>query len=476
MEPLRLRHIVQLDAYLSIVLQHQDAKLEEERFLKQKAKIEWLEVRDSKLRFFHKSNKEPRTKEDRIDILDAADCEVTGSLVVECFVNHYQQFLGTNMECVDLDSDGLFLNHVSAATSLICAVKEFFNNGQLLKEINHTFLALIPKVATPLKVNDYRPISCCNVIYKCISKILTITIIDGLKEVVSDNQSAFIPGRRITDNILITQELMHNYHRDRGPPRCAFKVDIQKAYDTVDWKFLSNILSLFGFHKKMVKWIMACVSSASFSLCINGDIHGYFNGKRGLRQGDPISPYLFTLVMEVLTLIIKRRVRLSDTFRYHNKCDELELINVCFADDLFIFIRGEVHSARPIMEALDEFQKASGLVPRIPKITIYFCNVHNHIKNDILSIMPFCLRRGIGKALRQRGYWSNSLRQLLHYLLWVERNNRVFKNSRRSPEELRDAIIVTVWLKLLSFRFKNTAAVQDILARWKMPSSFRLYS
>ncbi|GJZ14299.1 putative reverse transcriptase domain, reverse transcriptase zinc-binding domain protein [Tanacetum coccineum] len=134
---------------------------------------------------------------------------------------------------------------------------------------------------------------------------------------------------------------------------------------------------------------MACVSSASFSLCINGDIHGYFNGKRGLRQGDPISPYLFTLVMEVLTLIIKCRVRLSDTFRYHNKCNELELINVCFADDLFIFIRGEVHSARLIMEALDEFQKASGLVPSIPKSTIYFCNVPNHIKNDILSIMPF---------------------------------------------------------------------------------------
>ncbi|GJY96749.1 reverse transcriptase domain-containing protein [Tanacetum coccineum] len=253
------------------------------------------------------------------------------------------------------DCDGFFLKHVSAATSLnmvrnvsneevkmamfsigddrapgpdgftsaffkkswdlvgndVCsAVKEFFNNGQLLKEINHTFLALIPKVATPLK---------------------TFFRVEGIT---------------VNSPHLSLNELMHNYHRDRGPPRCAFKVDIQKAYDTVDWKFLSNILSLFGFHKKMVKWIMACVSLASFSLCINGDIHGYFNGKQGLRQGDPISPYLFTLVMEVLTLINKRRVRLSDTFRYHNKCDELELINVFF---------GEVHSARFIMEALDEF-------------------------------------------------------------------------------------------------------------------------
>ncbi|GJU29253.1 trichome birefringence-like protein 3 [Tanacetum coccineum] len=104
----------------------------------------------------------------------------------------------------------------------------------LLKEINHTFLALIPKVPTPLKVADFRPISCCNVIYKCISKILTNHIIKGVKVVVSDNQSAFVPGRRISDNILITQELMHNYHQNRGPPQCAFMIDIQKAYDMVN--------------------------------------------------------------------------------------------------------------------------------------------------------------------------------------------------------------------------------------------------
>ncbi|GJY04171.1 protein LAZ1 [Tanacetum coccineum] len=138
------------------------------------------------------------------------------------------------------------------------AIQDFFRNGKLLKESNHTFLALIPKVATPVKVNDYRPISCCNVIYKCISKILTNRIIEGIKEVVSENQSAFVPGRRISDNILITQELMHNYHRNRGSPRCAFKVDIQKAYDTVDWRFLGFILKRFGFHSTMIKWIMAC--------------------------------------------------------------------------------------------------------------------------------------------------------------------------------------------------------------------------
>ncbi|GJW60916.1 putative reverse transcriptase domain, reverse transcriptase zinc-binding domain protein [Tanacetum coccineum] len=134
---------------------------------------------------------------------------------------------------------------------------------------------------------------------------------------------------------------------------------------------------------------MSCVTSTSFSISINGDIHGYFKGGRGLWQGDPISPYLFTLVMEVWTLIIQRRVRASETFRYYKHCEEMQLINVCFADDLFNFARGEVEYARLIIESLSEFQRMSGLVPRIPKSMAYFYNVRNHVKHSIRSFMPF---------------------------------------------------------------------------------------
>ncbi|GJU50601.1 putative RNA-directed DNA polymerase [Tanacetum coccineum] len=372
-----------------------EAQLDEERFLKQKAKIDWLEAGDSNSAYFHKSVKS-RNQRSRIDVIrDANNVEASGAHVADAFVSHYYNFLGTTTGCEGLNVNGLFANKVSDASNLnmirpvsddeiraamfsigddrapgpdgytsaffkkswdivssdICrAVRDFFSNGQMLKEINHTFIALIPK------------------------RWLVIT---------------FVPGRRISDNILITQELMHGYHCNRGPPRCAFKVDIQKAYDTVDWDFLNQILLGFGYHHTMVAWIMACVKSTSFSISINGDIHGYFKGCRGLRQGDPMSPYIFTLVMEILTLIIKKRVQGSETFRYHKQCEELELVNVCFADDLFIFARGDVDSARLIMEALDEFQRASGLTPSIPKSTVYFCNVRNYVKQAILNIMPF---------------------------------------------------------------------------------------
>ncbi|GKF36206.1 putative reverse transcriptase domain, reverse transcriptase zinc-binding domain protein [Tanacetum coccineum] len=148
----------------------------------------------------------------------------------------------------------------------------------------------------------------------------------------------------------------------------------------------------FGFHDRMIGWIMECVTSTSFSICINGSLHGYFKGKRGLRQGDPLSPYLFTLAMEILTLIIRRRVRESEVFAYHRYCSKLELVNLCFADDLFLFAYGDTSSASVIMAALDEFKLVSGLTPSLPKSTAYFCRVTNYVKHVVfrLSILVFC--------------------------------------------------------------------------------------
>ncbi|GKF25248.1 putative reverse transcriptase domain, reverse transcriptase zinc-binding domain protein, partial [Tanacetum coccineum] len=113
----------------------------------------------------------------------------------------------------------------------------------------------------------------------------------------------------------------------------------------------------------MIKWIMACVSSTSYSINVNGELHGYFKGKRGLRQGDPMSPYLFILVMENLSLMLKRRVRESGEFGYHNWCSKLKIINICFADDLIMFSRGDIQSAKILIEALEEFKCVLGLVP-----------------------------------------------------------------------------------------------------------------
>ncbi|GKD48807.1 protein LAZ1, partial [Tanacetum coccineum] len=344
-----------------------NALLDEEHFLKQKAKVEWLQEGDSKSTYFHKVVKS-KCHRSRIEIItDSNGVSFEGNDVLGIFVSHFETFLGVEGNTIHLDTQGITKPRVRTDSLLhffkkswdvvgsdIClAVQDFFSNGKLLKELNHIILALIPTVSTSAKVTDYRPISYYNVLYECISKIIINRIKEGLGDVVDMNQYTFVPRRRISDNILLTQELMRNYHRPSGPPRCAFKIDI------VDWYFLEGILSGFSFHPKMISWIMACVTSPSYSICMNGNLFGMFKGKRGLRKGDLMSLYLFTLVMEVLTLLLQRKA--LDGFQYHRRCDKQK----------------------------KSLSISSGLVPSIPKSKAYFCNVPNAIKQEILMTMPF---------------------------------------------------------------------------------------
>ncbi|GKC31694.1 RNA-directed DNA polymerase, eukaryota, reverse transcriptase zinc-binding domain protein, partial [Tanacetum coccineum] len=221
------------------------------------------------------------------------------------------------------------------------------------------------------------------------SKILTNRIKKGLGMLVSENQSAFIEGRQVTDNIMLSQELFRGYNKKLSVKKVAFKIDLQKAYDTISWNFLKSILGLFGFHEKMVHWIMTCVTSAKFSINVSGERIGYFKGGRGLRQGDPISPYLFTLVMEVLTLIIKKNIESAEEFRYHYGCKRLKITSLCFADDLLVFCHGDCDSVRVIKKSLDEFSSFSGLLPNMQKSSVFFGGLSVLEQQRILDIIPF---------------------------------------------------------------------------------------
>ena len=187
------------------------------------------------------------------------------------------------------DGSLLFFKHYwhFVKKEVVEAVKNFFQSGRLLKQINHTFIALIPKVEGAASVNQFKPISHCNVIYKLISKILASRLKVMLPKFISPWQGAFVPGRLIQDNSIIAYEVINAMKNSKGKQGyMALKMDMEKAYDRLEWSILLKIMEKLGCNGKWVALIHECISSPYFSILMNGSPHGFFSSSRGLRQGD----------------------------------------------------------------------------------------------------------------------------------------------------------------------------------------------
>jgi hypothetical protein len=277
------------------------------------------------------------------------------------------------------------------------AVLQFLNNGQFDKEINATNIALVPKKKNPSCVTDFRPISLCNVVYKLIAKVLANRFKRVLGEIISPNQSAFIPGRLITDNVLIAFEALHTMDSRLSGKEgyMALKLDMSKAYDRVEWNFLELIMRRLGFDERWVSLVMTCVRTVKYSVIINGQAYGEIIPSRGLRQGDPLSPYFFILCAEGLSSALRTRERSGGFTGLPITRGGTRLDHLFFADDSLLFCKAKEAELTCILETLDLYEKASGQQLNKEKTSLFFSRNTKAPIRELLS-------RRIGVAPTQK--------------------------------------------------------------------------
>ena len=211
--------------------------------------------------------------------------------------------------------------------------------GQFEKSLNATFITLIPKKAATVEIKDFRPISLVfggGGVYKILAKVLASRLCMVLGELISAPQNAFVLNRQILDSVFIVNECLDSRLKS-GQPGLLCKLDIEKAFDHVNWGFLTLLLERCGFPDKWRRWISFCLSTVRFSILINGTPHGFFGSSRGLRQGDPLSPLLFVLVMEAVSRMLDKAVhecRLSGFNVGASAGRSLMVFHPLFADDI----------------------------------------------------------------------------------------------------------------------------------------------
>ncbi|XP_024006528.1 uncharacterized protein LOC112083036 [Eutrema salsugineum] len=410
----------------------------EERYLAQKSKLNWLNASDKNTKVYHRAMKirEIRNGIRELQLQDGT--MVMGSMEIKAeAANHFNSFLNhhpTNIHQVSIDEirdlidyrcspvdqqnlvaevteseikavlfslaankspgpDGYTVEFFKECwpiigKDMVVGIQFFFLKGFLPKGVNSTILALIPKKEQAKHMKDYRPIACCNVIYKIILKILANRLKVILSLFIAPNQSAFVQDRLLMENLLLASELVSGYDRNTISSTCALKIDISKAFDSVEWSFILTVLEALDLPQAFVHWIRLCISTASFSVQVNGELSGYFGGSRGLRQGCSLSPYLFVICMSVLSYKLDKAA-MARRFGFHPRCSNLKLTHLCFADDLMIFSDGKLRWMEGILHVFEEFSTMSGLQISAEKSTAYMAGVSDATRQDIRQRFSF---------------------------------------------------------------------------------------
>ena len=222
--------------------------------------------------------------------------------------------------------------------SFSSGIKDIFKSHSVPSEVNKTLLVLIPKSEHPTSLKMYCPISLCTVFYKTVTKIIVNRLQAVLPDLIGPRQTSFVPGRHITENIIIAQEVVHSMRQKMGKKGfMAIKGDMEKAYDRLSWNFNYETLTELALPLDLVRLIMECITSTSMNILWHGELTDDFFPSRGVRQGDPLSTYIFVLCIERLSHGIYHSIQQDHWKPIRLSRLGTPLSHLFFADDLLLF-------------------------------------------------------------------------------------------------------------------------------------------
>ncbi|XP_019432100.1 PREDICTED: uncharacterized protein LOC109339150 [Lupinus angustifolius] len=257
-------------------------------------------------------------------------------------------------------------------------MKEFQVNSKLPKGLKSSFIAFIPKIGNPSKIQDYRPISLVSSLYKIVAKVLAERLKSVMNSIISPAQSAFLGGHNILDAPIILNEVIHS--AKKSSEGCfIMKVDFQKAYDSVNWIFIDYMLHRFGFPSIWRRWIKECITYTSKSILVNGIPSQQFSISKGIRQGDPLAPFLFLMVVEGFTGMVRRALSTCLYAGFKVGRSQIEISVLQFADDTMLVRKPDSSFIWTIKSILRCFDLVSRLKVNFHKSSLMGINVHDNV-------------------------------------------------------------------------------------------------